>query len=142
MRTPICGALIGLTLAGAAQAAEPARAAVLGSWRTNTDAGVVEIRPCGQTICGALRTSEKIKADPQLPDRRNKDPRKRQRPLQGLTILTGFNPSADGWTGGEIYDPESGSTYDAALKVVNGTLVVKGCLAPLLCRSERWRRID
>jgi uncharacterized protein (DUF2147 family) len=142
VRTPIVAILFGLALADTATAADQRSNEVFGSWRTNTDSGVVEIRPCGPTICGVLRTSEKIKADPRLQDRRNKDERKRQRPLQGLTILTGFSPSTDGWAGGEIYDPESGSTYRAALKVANGKLVIKGCLAPLLCRSERWGRLD
>src|SRR5205085_7237525 len=104
-------------------------------------AGVVQISACAEGLCGALVTSDKLKADPRLPDRKNKDPAKRARPLYGVTILHGFGWSGEAWTGGRIYDPSTGDTYLAALKVVNGTLVVKGCIAPLLCRSERWQRV-
>lgn len=45
-------------------------------------------------------------------DRFNPDPRKRRRPVMGLTVLDGFTYAGDGrWTGGTIYDADCGKTY-------------------------------
>jgi uncharacterized protein (DUF2147 family) len=65
----------------------------------------------------------------------------RGRPLLGTEILSGFSAkSADHWTGGKIYNPEDGRTYDASIRV-NGadTLSLEGCFL-FICRKQLWRR--
>jgi uncharacterized protein (DUF2147 family) len=137
----LVAALIALGLAGAVQAVTPQPAAVFGAWRTNTDAGVVQISACGEAVCGALVSSNMLKADPDLADIRNKDPAKRARPVRGVAILSGFRWSGEAWTGGQLYNPSTGQTFNASLRLVDQDLVIKGCIAPLLCKSVHWRRL-
>ena len=73
----------------------------------------------------------------------NPDKAMRSRALLGLTILTGFTAdSADRWTGGRVYDPNSGKTYRGTLTVIDSaTLKLRGFIGiSLFGRTEFWRR--
>jgi uncharacterized protein (DUF2147 family) len=70
-------------------------------------------------------------------DRNNPDPKLRNRPVEGLTILSGFTDAGSDWRG-RIYDPNSGKTYKSVLKrEADGRLKVQGCIA-FFCRTQRW----
>jgi uncharacterized protein (DUF2147 family) len=63
----------------------------------------------------------------------------RQRHLCGLTIIWGLQPgAADHWTGGWLYDPKDGVTYDVTAELTTPTTisarVYRG--APLFGRTE------
>ena len=46
------------------------------------------------------------------------DPRLRQRPLCGLTIIWGLQPKGPGhWSSGWLYDPQDGVTYDVTAEL-------------------------
>jgi Uncharacterized protein conserved in bacteria (DUF2147) len=48
----------------------------------------------------------------------NPDPKLRQRPLCGLTIIWGLQPKGPGhWSSGWLYDPQDGVTYDVAAEL-------------------------
>ena len=72
------------------------------------------------------------------------DDDRRGKPLIGLDIIRGLRAETDGsWGGGEILDPESGSTYRASLRLSEGgrKLTVRGyMLVSLLGRSQTWTR--
>ena len=74
-------------------------------------------------------------------DDKNRDETKRSRPIIGLQILIGFQPSgADRWSG-KIYNPDDGNTYDGNLALQDRShLKVEGCLLAI-CDSEIWSRI-
>lgn len=80
-----------------------------------------------------------------IKDAKNPDPELRSRPIIGIVNLTGF-VSKDGksWTGGKIYDPESGKTYSSKITIVNDReLDVRGYIgSPLLGRTTRFTRAD
>jgi uncharacterized protein (DUF2147 family) len=102
---------------------------------------LVSISACeDSTPCGAL-----VWVDPELTegattDTRNLDRRLRNRPLVGLPILWGFQSARTQWASGHVYNPDTGQTFSASLRLVSeDTLLVTGCLG-LLCRSERWIR--
>lgn len=62
-----------------------------------------------------------------------------------MTFLWGMTKDGEYWRGGEILDPDTGSIYDAKLRVVDGgrKLEVRGFLGlSLLGRSQIWERID
>ncbi len=61
----------------------PAPDAAIGSWKTESDNGVVQITSCGGSICGHLVTSDIIRANPAQVDGRNKDPSLRTRRWPG-----------------------------------------------------------
>ena len=81
--------------------------------------------------------------NPSRLDAENPDPALRSRPLRGLVIMTGFRYEGDGeWTGGRIYDPNSGNTYKGTIRVVDSiTLKLRGYVGiSLLGRTDTWTR--
>lgn len=129
-----------LVLAFPARAASP-----VGGWWTEGRNGQVTIEGCGDRLCGKLAAlKEPLNAEGQPKrDRNNPDPALRDRPLIGLPLLRGFAPDPDEpnkWSGGTIYDPESGKTYKCTLTLqADGLLEVRGYVGlPLLGRSQTW----
>lgn len=122
-------------VAGAAQAAP---APVTGRWLTEERDAMVEVAPCGAQLCGRIVRILRPSADRPAVDRNNPDPALRDRPIQGLTILSGFTADRDRFKG-RIYDPRSGKTYRSELAREGGTLKVKGCFGPF-CRTQTWTR--
>lgn len=136
--------LANLALVGAT-GAEPAAAQdalLLGRWRTAAQGGVVEIHRCGAALCGRLVDAAPLRRDPDQTDVRNRDPALRTRPLRGLRVLDGFTGGPTTWTGGPLYDPDSGQRAGrgALTLVEGGRLSVRGCIAPLICRTQTWTR--
>ena len=131
------GATGAVLLAASAVQAAP----VQGLWSTETRGGVVRIEPCGPLICGTLEDAPDLRADPGATDQRNRDPAKRNRPLKGVTLLSGFRGGPGRWTGGVIYNPEDGRTYRSELILADArTLKVRGCFGPI-CRTQTWTRL-
>jgi uncharacterized protein (DUF2147 family) len=126
-------------------AATPALAAdpVEGEWLTQSGSGKVRIGPCPSQparMCGAISWL-KNPADAKALDTNNPDAKLKTRTIMGMPMLWGFKPAAPGkWTGGKIYDPESGKTYDSKLSVnANGTLKVEGCIL-VVCQAQTWKK--
>ena len=64
-------------------------------------------------------------------------------PMIGLVIIRHLKPDGDGWSGGDILDPDSGTVYRCKLHVESGgaKLVVRGYIGfSLLGRSQTWWR--
>ncbi|RJF90193.1 DUF2147 domain-containing protein [Sphingomonas cavernae] len=123
-----------LLLATPAFAAEP----VTGRWITEGGKALVEIAPCGKTLCGKI--ARVLKPTPGAPqtDAHNPDAKLRNRPILGLPILTGFAAAGAEWKG-SVYDPEKGKTYRSVLqRNADGTLNVKGCIA-MFCQAQTWK---
>jgi len=67
----------------------------------------------------------------------------RTRELRGLTILSGFHYEGDGrWSGGRVYDPNSGKTYKGTIRLVDAnTIKLRGFIGiSLFGRTETWVR--
>ena len=137
MRAIALAAVLTLT-AAPALAADPAE----GEWLTQGGSGKVRIAPCpGQAgkLCGAI--SWLRPADAKATDANNPDPKLKTRPILGMPMLWGFKAAGPGkWTGGKIYDPNSGKTYDSKISVKpDGTLKVEGCIL-MVCQAQTWKR--
>ncbi|MEH3036486.1 MAG: DUF2147 domain-containing protein [Sphingomonas adhaesiva] len=120
-------------------AALPASAAtpIAGRYVTADGSGVIQVGPCGATVCGRLVTI--LKATPGAPktDVNNSDPALRSRPVLGMPILSGFVDKGKDWRG-QIYDPRNGKTYKSiVVREGDGSLTVKGCIA-FFCQTQRW----
>jgi uncharacterized protein (DUF2147 family) len=124
--------------AGPAFAADPAE----GEWLTQSGSGKVRIAACpgkADRMCGNI--SWLRPADAKATDSNNPDPKLKSRPIMGMPMLWGFKSAGPGkWTGGKIYDPNSGKTYDSKIAVnPNGTLKVEGCIL-MVCQAQTWKR--
>ena len=112
-----------------------ASSGLTGDWVTADRAAIVRIAPCGGGLCG--RVFRVLARAPTTTDSRNPDRALRNRPLVGLTVLSGFSAAG---TGGRAYNPKNGRTYRATLTLNrDATLRVTGCVA-IICRSETWTR--
>jgi uncharacterized protein (DUF2147 family) len=117
--------------------------AIDGIWLSGDGDGWIEISTAGNTLSGVIAGSPN--ASPERPDNdeKNPDPALRDRLLVGLELFAGFEYDGDGrWSGGTIYDPNSGKTYRCIVTVVDTeTLKVRGYVGvPLLGRTETWKR--
>jgi len=130
-------------LAGAALADEPS---AVGFWVTPEGGSVVQIMPCDSGLCGAvvgLRLTRKPGDSPV--DLKNPDKAKRDQPLCGLVMAGSLKPvkgSATKWEDGWVYDPDSGSTYKAEMKLDGpDKLDLRGYLGiSLFGRTMSWTR--
>jgi len=120
----------------------------VGAWRTIDDKtgkerSVIRISESGGVLEGKV---EEIFAQP------GDDPKhlckacegeRKGKPVIGMTILWGLKKEGNGYTGGEILDPDSGAIYRAKAKLLDGgnKLEVRGYIGvSLFGRSQTWIR--
>lgn len=133
---PIAAALALAAVGGPALAADP----VEGDWLTQAGSAKVKVAPCAgkpDRMCGVVSWLRNTAAK----DTNNPDPALRSRPILGMALIRDFKPAGPGqWTGGKIYDPESGKTYDSKIRInPNGTLKVEGCVL-VVCQAQTWKK--
>ena len=118
-------------------------AAVAGTWLSGDGDGLMEIRVNGNEISATILGSPNEDPDRPTTDIHNADPALRDQLLIGLEIFSGFNYDGDGaWSGGFVYDPNSGKTYRCKLKLKDrNTLKLRGYIGiSLLGRTDIWTR--
>lgn len=117
-----------------------------GRWLTQKGDGWIRIQIVGDSLEGSVAGSPDPKQREERKfDDRNPDTNLRTRRLEGLTIMTGFEYEGDGhWSGGTVYDPNSGKTYKCTVKQLDAnTLKIRGFIGiSLFGRSETWTRDD
>lgn len=117
-----------------------------GLWMDDEGRGGIEIRPCGDQLCGNivwLRQPVNPQGRPWA-DLFNPDESKRARPVCGLQIIGGLKKSSDAeWKGGWIYDPEEGKTFDVELTLTEpDTLQVFGYAGiRIISETLLWQRM-
>jgi uncharacterized protein (DUF2147 family) len=134
-------ALLALAAAPALAAADPA----FGEWLNEDGFGKITIAPCSSDpalACGAISWLKDPVGHPTR-DVNNPDKSLRSRPLIGVLVVRDMKSAGPGrWSGGKLYDPESGKTYDGKLRVLSrNRLRVEGCVL-MFCQSETWTRPD
>ena len=76
-------------------------------------------------------------------DKENPDPKLRSTPLQDMVILSGFTPDPKDknvYTGGNVYDPDSGKTYCGKITFKGNKLDMRGymCSFSIFGKTETW----
>ena len=121
-----------------------AQADPVGTWLTDSGKSKVKIETCEAGLCGTIIwLKNPLNADgTDLRDSKNADESLRERKLVGTEVISGFAEVRPGrWTGGKIYNPEDGRTYDSRLvERDENTLTVRGCVL-FICRSQTWTRV-
>ncbi|MDB5281900.1 MAG: hypothetical protein JWO06_975 [Bacteroidota bacterium] len=85
---------------------------------------------------------DKKTGNPQV-DKENPNEKLRNVPLQDMVILSGFTPDPKDpnvYTGGSVYDPDSGKTYCGKITFKGKELDMRGyiCSFSLFGRTETW----
>jgi uncharacterized protein (DUF2147 family) len=115
-----------------------------GIWLSGDGDGWIEITLAGEGLSGVIKGSPNDDDERPDKDEKNPEPALRERPLTGLELFGGFSYEGEGrWTGGTIYDPNSGKTYRCVVTWVDeNTLKVRGYIGvPMLGRTETWTRV-
>ena len=114
-----------------------------GTWIMDNGKITVRVIPCGNDLCGKIVGMKKPldkKGRPKR-DKHNPNPALRDRPVIGLTIMANMKADGEGrWTG-EIYNPDDGNTYASDMKLDDGQMKVKGCVA-FICEKITFRRVE
>ena len=138
--------LAALLLAVAAPLADAFAAPPEGYWLTEKKGVMVRIYDCDGALCGQTVWLKKMNHSDGAPrlDAKNPDPALRDRHWCGITAITGLKQDGEGeWSGGEVYDPKTGETFDFKLETVGERVKVRGFLGvPLLGKSETWTKAD
>jgi len=127
---------------------DPVTASPIGLWYAEGGAAKVDLRECSGELCGRVLwlRSPFDENGCELRDRYNPDESMRHRAVIGLDIVRGLTPSpttAAAWQGGTIYDPGSGRTYSASLRVISDNRIeLRGFVGiPMIGRTTSWFRV-
>ena len=117
---------------------------VEGRWLSGDGEGWIRVSIVGDSLIGVIAGSTKPNlGEPPRRDDKNPDPKLRAHLLDGMTIMMGFKyDGEDKWTGGTVYDPNSGNTYKCTVTQVDrNTLKIRGYIGiSLFGRSDTWTR--
>lgn len=131
-----------LLMSPQSHAADDPRTAIQGHWLTEPKDGIIQISiNTDGTYEGRIVGGN----NPGRLDGNNPNPEKRGQVLRGQLIMRGLRYDGDGeWSGGTIYDPDSGSTYKCKLVLHDdGTLKVRGYIGiSLLGKTQIWTRYN
>jgi uncharacterized protein (DUF2147 family) len=109
----------------------------IGEWITEDGEGRVRIIPCGQALCGVVAGG-----NPNDTDRHNPDPAKRNRPVDGMSVLIDMKPAKNNHWEGQIYNAKNGKTYASNISLKSADVLrVEGCVfGGLFCGGQDWTR--
>lgn len=121
-----------LPLLGLSAAADAA--IIEGRWANPSRSVVLDIAPCGSTLCGTVAWASQ---------QAQQDARKGTPQLVGTQLLTAMKPKGAIWKG-RLFIPDENMRVTAKLQLVSDDqLKVSGCaVAGAICRSQLWDRTD
>jgi len=117
---------------------------VVGKWKLDDGSAIVEVYRQGDSYNGKivwLKNPTEPDGTPAV-DTNNPDPSLRKRQIIGLNMLSGLKKADGEYSGGKIYDPGNGKTYNCSMKVEGDVLKVRGSLDKrgLIGRTMDWYR--
>lgn len=118
---------------------------VVGQWKLEDGSAIVEVYQEGDVFNGKvvwLQNPTEADGSPAVDDK-NPDAKLRTRQIIGLNMLSGLKKNGGEYSGGSIYDPGNGKTYNCSMKVEGDVLKVRGSLDKrgLLGRTMDWFRV-
>ncbi|HMH69260.1 MAG TPA: DUF2147 domain-containing protein [Pinirhizobacter sp.] len=119
----------------------------VGTWKTIDDKtgqpkALVQITEAGGKLEGKIIKVLKSDDGPN-PVCKACDGERKDKPVEGMTILWGLAKDGDEWNGGQILDPKNGKIYKAKMSLDDGgrKLNVRGYIGfSLMGRSQVWQR--
>jgi len=120
----------------------------VGRWRTIDDASgkpasIVVIREENGRITGTIEKVYDPYQKESNPNCTVCQGELKNKPIVGMKILWNLSKQGNGWTGGMIFDPDSGKTYNCTLTLENGgsKMKVRGFIGvSLFGRTQYWKR--
>ncbi len=154
----ILGCTLTIALYGSWASAEEKADELLGEWYTEDNESKVVVEKKNGKYSGKIVWLSEPAYEPGdkeagvlKHDRNNRKKSLRDRPIIGITMLSGFTYDAkkDVWSGGKIYDPENGKEYKCVVRVSSRasdgsaqSLDLRGFIGiSLLGRTTVWNRV-
>lgn len=146
---PLIRSALALALVASAVPAFAATNSPVGKWKTIDDKthevkSIVEITENGGVLEGKVLQVLKSEHGPH-PVCAECDGERKNKPIEGMTIIWGLKQDGDEWSGGQILDPAKGKIYKLTLKLEDGgkKLDVHGYIGfSLIGRSQEWVRAE
>ena len=118
---------------------------VIGKWKLEDGTAIVEVYQQGDVFNGKivwLQNPTEADGSPAKDDK-NPDKALRTRQVLGLNMLHGLKKDGAKYSGGKIYDPGNGKTYNCSMQVEGDVLKVRGSLDAkgLIGRTMDWFRV-
>jgi len=116
----------------------------IGKWYTDDKETIVEVYKTGDAFFGKIVWLMDENEDDGTPkvDDKNPDPELQNRPVMGIVLLKDFKFDSDKneWSGGSIYDPKNGKTYDCYMWMDGEDLKIKGFVMGMrfIGRKTTW----
>ena len=118
---------------------------VIGKWKLEDGTAIVEVYQQGDVFNGKIVWLENPTEADGSPAKDDKNPDKalRSRQVLGLNMLHGLKKDGAKYSGGKIYDPGNGKTYNCSMQVEGDVLKVRGSLDAkgLIGRTMDWFRV-
>jgi uncharacterized protein (DUF2147 family) len=117
---------------------------VEGLWLSEEKDGIIKIENEDDTFFGHLVwiKPKDGKTASEFLDIENPEKDLQDRKLLGIKLLEGFEYDDGSWSGGTIYDPKSGKTYSAKMKLEDGKLNLRGYVGiSLFGRTSIWSSV-
>jgi len=127
-------ALTTLFVAASAVAQPRATTPVEGYWKNPIGSAIIQIAPCGETLCGKVVWASA---------RGQREVAKNTSNVVGTTVLTNLKYARGHWAG-SLYVPDDNIHVSAKLQLIgDGRMKLTGCgLMGLICRTQIWTRAD
>jgi len=138
-------AMAGLCFSGSAFAQEPSP---VGNWKTIDDKtgkvkSIVKITETNGELQGVVEKVFSPPTESEHPICDKCEGERKDKPVIGMTIMSGLKKTGDEYTGGQILDPAEGKTYKCRIKLAEDgkTLNMRGFIGiSLLGRTQTWLR--
>lgn len=133
---------LGILTTSAAETGAP-----VGTWKTIDDKtghakSIIQITEQGGELSGKVVQVLESEQGPH-PVCKPCEGERKDKPIEGMTIMWGVRKQGESWSGGQILDPENGKIYRVKLTPTDGgkKLDVHGYIGvALIGRSQIWQR--
>lgn len=107
---------------------------VEGYWKNPIGSAIIQIAPCGETLCGKVVWASA---------RGQREVAKNTSNVVGTTVLTNLKYARGHWAG-SLYVPDDNIHVSAKLQLIGDSrMKLTGCgLMGLICRTQIWTRAD
>ena len=148
---PLIRTAFALAFAASALPALAANDSPVGKWKTIDDEthqvkSIVEITENGGLLEGkVLQVLKPDDPNDVHPVCKKCEGERKNKPIEGMTIMWGLKKDGDEWSGGQILDPSKGKIYKVTIKLIDGgnKLDVHGFIGfSLIGRSQEWQRAE
>ncbi len=106
-----------------------------GRWANPKRSVIIEVAPCGPAYCGTVVwASAKAKENAREGGTRN---------LIGTRLIEGIRPDGNGGFKGRGFVPQQNLHASTKIRKAGpNVMVVKGCALGLICKEQRWTKVN